>query len=97
MAVCFVIALAAFAVVAQHNHGGPTVAAASFTELPSPPKMTGIGTATIKITTKSADAQKWFDQGLNLLHAFWDMEAYRAFREASRIDPEAADGLVGHL
>lgn len=81
--------LAPLSVIAQHHHGVPSAAAANFSELPSPPKMTGIGTATIKITTKSADAQKWFDQGLNLLHAFWDMEAYRAFREASRIDPEA--------
>ena len=35
-------------------------------------------------------AQKFFDQGLNLLHAFWDTEAYRAFREAARLDPDAA-------
>jgi tetratricopeptide (TPR) repeat protein len=89
IAVGLIAALAPFVVIAQHHHGGPTAAAANFSELPPPPKMTGIGTATIKITTRSADAQKWFDQGLNLLHAFWDMEAYRAFREASRIDPDA--------
>ncbi len=52
--------------------------------------MNGIGTASIRITTKSPEAQKYFDQGLNLLHAFWDMEAYRAFREAARIDPNCA-------
>jgi len=89
LAAGLVVAVSPFAAVAQHHHGGPTAAATNFAELPAPPKMTGIGTATIKITTKSADAQRWFDQGLNLLHAFWDMEAYRAFREASRIDPDA--------
>src|SRR5687768_4498891 len=78
-------------ILGQHNHGaahyGP---APMFSNLPAPPLMKGIGTASIKITTKSAEAQKLFDQGLNLMHAFWDMEAYRAFREATRIDPDCA-------
>lgn len=76
---------------AQHNHGptdyGP---APTFSDLPAPPLMKGIGTATIKITTRSPEAQRFFDQGLNLLHAFWDMEAYRAFREATRFDANCA-------
>ncbi len=57
--------------------------------------MTGIGTGAIRITTKSADAQAWFDQGLNLMHAFWDMEAYRAFREAAKADPTCAMAYWG--
>jgi tetratricopeptide (TPR) repeat protein len=57
--------------------------------LPAPPAMTGIGTSHLRITTKSASAQRFFDQGLNLLHAFWDTEAYRAFKEAARLDPDA--------
>ena len=77
-------------VVAQHHHGPQSYSpATNFTNLPAPPLMKGIGTASIKITTKSPEAQKFFDQGLNLMHAFWDMEAFRAFREASRIDPSA--------
>lgn len=52
--------------------------------------MHGIGTAHLKITTGAPPAQRFFDQGLNLLHAFWDTEAYRAFREAARLDPDAA-------
>ena len=81
----------AVASIAQHNHTQPQYGPApSFSILPSPPLMKGIGTASIKITTKSPNAQRFFDQGLNLLHAFWDMEAYRAFREASRIDPDCA-------
>lgn len=76
---------------AQHNHAQPQYGPApSFSSLPSPPLMKGIGTASIKIATKSFVAQRYFDQGLNLLHAFWDMEAYRAFREAARIDPDCA-------
>src|SRR5687768_95623 len=82
-----------FGTVGQHHHGN--VPATNFANLPSPPRMTGIGTATIKLTTRSADAQKWFDQGLNLMHAFWDMEAYRAFREAAKTDPNYAMAYWG--
>ena len=60
------------------------------TEMGSPPHMTGIGDAHLKITTKSPKAQAYFDQGLNLMHCFWDFEAYRAFKEAARLDPDAA-------
>lgn len=74
----------------QHNHAGHDAPATNFSYLPTPPRLTGIGSASIKITTKSADAQAWFNQGLNLMHAFWDMEAYRAFREAARLDPDCA-------
>ena len=78
---------------AQHNHS--YAPATSFANLPAPPLMKGIGTASIKITTKSPDAQKYFNQGLNLLHAFWDMEAYRSFREAVRLDPNCAMAYWG--
>lgn len=82
--------LLAASVLAQHDHGSGGARASNFSALPPPPRMSGIGTATIKITTSSPEAQKWFDQGLNLMHAFWDMEAYRAFREAARVDPNSA-------
>lgn len=76
---------------AQHHHQGEEYAPAfDVSSLPAPPLMTGIGTANIKITTKSELAQKYFNQGLNLLHAFWDVESYRAFREAARNDENCA-------
>lgn len=86
-----ILALAFATVVSgQHDHGSQSYGAATnFANLPAPPLMKNIGTATIKITTKDVKAQAYFDQGLNTLHAFWDMEAYRAFREATRIDPSA--------
>ena len=40
-------------------------------KLPPPQKLTGIGNAHIRITA-TPEAQMWFDQGLNLLHDFWD-------------------------
>jgi tetratricopeptide (TPR) repeat protein len=42
------------------------------------------------ITTKSAAAQRYFDQGLALLYAFNHDEAIRAFEAAARLDPDAA-------
>jgi peroxiredoxin len=50
----------------------------------------GIGHTHFPITTKSPEAQKWFDQGHTLLHSFWDTEAERAFRWCLKLDPENA-------
>jgi Flp pilus assembly protein TadD len=57
--------------------------------------MQGIGDADLKITTQSEQAQAYFNQGLRLLHCFWDFEAYRAFKEAARLDPSAAMAYWG--
>jgi tetratricopeptide (TPR) repeat protein len=68
-----------------------------FRDLPSPPLMPGLGDASMKITTKSGPAQEYFNQGLRLLHCFWDFEAYRAFKEAARQDPDAAMAYWGEF
>jgi tetratricopeptide (TPR) repeat protein len=57
--------------------------------LPPPQKLTGIGNAHIRITA-TPEAQMWFDQGLNLLHDFWDYESLRAFEQSIRVDPRCA-------
>src|SRR5580658_6379217 len=66
-------------------------------DLPPPPLMQGIGDASLKITTKSDAAQQYFNQGLRLLHCFWDFEAYRAFKEAASQDPDAAMAYWGEF
>lgn len=72
-------------------HGaGATGAPIPPEELPAPVKMTGIGNSSMKIKTASPEAQAWFNQGLNLLHDFWDYEAARAFEQAVRTDPKCA-------
>ena len=58
-------------------------------KLPPPQKLTGIGNAHIRITA-TPEAQVWFDQGLNLLHDFWDYESLRAFEQSIRVDPQCA-------
>jgi hypothetical protein len=57
--------------------------------LPAPKLMNGIGKSEMKIETKSEKTQQYFNQGLSLLHCFWDFEAYRAFKEAIRNDSGA--------
>jgi Flp pilus assembly protein TadD len=57
--------------------------------LPVPEKMTGIGNSRLTITA-TPEAQAWFNQGLNLLHDFWDYESERAFQQGIRVDPHCA-------
>lgn len=50
----------------------------------------GMGTAHLKITTSSEEAQSFFDQGLAQMHSFWAREAERSFLQAAALDPKAA-------
>ena len=78
--------------MAQMNMSGHTMETRDETppgELPVPRKMTGIGNAHMQITAVP-EAQMWFDQGLNLLHDFWDYESARAFEQSVRVDPQCA-------
>ena len=40
------------------------------------------------ISTKNADAQKFFTQGIGQLHGFWYYESERSFRQAAALDPD---------
>jgi tetratricopeptide (TPR) repeat protein len=51
--------------------------------------MTGQGDIHFAITTKSPEAQKFFDQGVAQMHSFWAFEAERSFRQAAELDPAA--------
>ena len=57
--------------------------------LGKPALWSGIGDSSLPITTRSPEAQRYFDQGLNLMHGYWSFEARRAFQQAIRLDPEA--------
>jgi tetratricopeptide (TPR) repeat protein len=52
--------------------------------------MEGYGKVHMPITTKSAEAQAFFDQGLALMHSFWFYEADRSFERAAQLDPDCA-------
>jgi tetratricopeptide (TPR) repeat protein len=50
----------------------------------------GLGSYTRKITTDSPLAQRYFNQGLALLHGFNHAAAIRSFQQAAEADPECA-------
>jgi tetratricopeptide (TPR) repeat protein len=58
-------------------------------KLPPPVRIAGIGNAHLEITA-APEAQIWFDQGLNLLHDYWDYESARAFEQGVRVDHQCA-------
>src|SRR5260370_22310953 len=74
---------------AGHDMGMPMKEIPPPERLPAPVKMTGIGNSHLAITA-TPEAQAWFDQGLNLLHDFWDYESERAFEQAIRVEPKCA-------
>src|SRR5262245_47180406 len=84
---------------ASHSGGGgASVARASASASKSAAAQTaegarlyeGFGNYTRTITTSSADAQRWFNQGIQLLYGFNHDEAIRSFRAAAAEDPKAA-------
>ena len=62
---------------------------------PDEPLFEGLGPHTRAVTTKSEEAQRYFDQGLAFLFAFNHDEAIRSFRRASRCDPDCAMAYWG--
>lgn len=56
----------------------------------TPRRFEGLGTHTRPISTKSVEAQAWFDQGLAFAYGFNHDEAIRSFTRAAELDPAAA-------
>jgi tetratricopeptide (TPR) repeat protein len=50
----------------------------------------GMGKSELKITTGSAEAQAYFNQGLAWMYAFNHDEAIRSFKQAAELDPDCA-------
>ena len=59
------------------------------------PLYDGLGSYSRKITTNSAEAQRYFDQGLGFLHGFNHRAAIRAFQQAAEFDSKCAMGHWG--
>ena len=75
-------------VVAQMHHAAP---AASGTVALEP----GLGPMHHPVTTADAEAQRYFDQGLNLLYGFNHDEALKSFQQAAKLDPNLAMAYWG--
>ena len=54
-----------------------------------------LGSYARKITTRSADAQIWFDRGLNWIYGFNHGEAIACFQKALASDPDCAMAYWG--
>jgi len=55
----------------------------------------GIGNSHEAVTTRSPEAQAFYDQGLNYLESYVWIEASRSFGQALRLDPELAMAYLG--
>jgi tetratricopeptide (TPR) repeat protein len=91
-----ILAAPAAAQSPTHQHYVATPAAAQ----PGPggilaPRLQKLGVHTFKVTTRSARAQQFINQGLNLTYGFNHAEAGRAFAEAARLDPTCAMAYWG--
>src|SRR5882672_165530 len=64
--------------------------AAPGTGVADQPLIAGLGARSFKVTTKSKQAQEYFDQGLRLAWNFNHAEAQRAFKKAQLLDPFCA-------
>jgi tetratricopeptide (TPR) repeat protein len=62
---------------------------------PVAPRLQNLGVHIFKVTTKSARAQLFINQGVNLAYGFNHAEAARAFAEAARLDPNCAMAYWG--
>jgi tetratricopeptide (TPR) repeat protein len=59
------------------------------------PVLDGLGSLHHPVTTRSAEAQRYFNQGLNLLFAFNHQEAIRSFQSAALLDSDCAMAYWG--
>jgi tetratricopeptide (TPR) repeat protein len=87
-ALLFALLLACGAVQAQHEqhstgHKGEAALVA------------GMGTMHHPVSTRNAEAQKFFDQGLSFVYAFNHDEAVRSFKRAADLDPDLAMAYWG--
>jgi len=81
-AILFILMICVTSAIAQHQHENKSTIA--------PELHPGLGKYHHPITTKSTEAQAYFDQGLTLLYGFNHDEAARYFRRAAQLDPQAA-------
>lgn len=97
---------AAFASIRADDEAGKSAADAKeghsfhgevFNEGPRQAAVLIPGTAGLEfaVTTKSPEAQQFFNQGIGQLHGFWYFESERSFRQVAAIDPDCAMAYWG--
>jgi tetratricopeptide (TPR) repeat protein len=79
----------------QTKHVGHSHAAAAPSEQRPATLVTGLGDLHHPVSTKSPQAQQFFDQGLRFIYAFNHDEAERSFRRATELDTKLAIAYWG--
>lgn len=89
--------LSAVVLRADHPVPGHSLNGESFNEGPRQTAVLMGGTGAVKfpVSTKNAEAQKFFEQGVGQLHGFWYFESERSFRTAAALDPNCAMAYWG--
>ena len=81
---------------AKDHEARPVSEGATATDVAAGPRLfENLGRWRRTVTTRSPEAQRWFDQGLALTFGFNHDEAIRSYREAARIDPSCAMAFWG--
>jgi tetratricopeptide (TPR) repeat protein len=75
---------------AQESHLDAPGEIPKYVKDPIPLFTTGLGPFHRPISSKSKEAQAFFDQGFQMMYAFARLDAVRSFREAWKRDPECA-------
>jgi len=75
---------------AQESHLDTPGEIPKYVREPIPLYTAGLGPFHRPISSKNAEAQKFFDQGFQMMYAFARIDAIRSFRESWKRDPECA-------
>jgi len=81
--------------LAQHDHATPKPRLTVADWADGARLFDGLGDFTRKVTTRSPEAQRYFDQGLRFVWAFNHDEATRSFARAATLDPKCASCFWG--
>ena len=96
LAAALLIALGSSTASAQHEHGATVAGRIPLEILVRPVGIkSGIGKVSHPASTKSAEAQAFYEQGLACLHSYQWLEAARSFNQAIGIDHDLAVAWVG--
>jgi tetratricopeptide (TPR) repeat protein len=84
---------------AQHRHNASAGDGSQFSpcrrQYAPATLLSGLGNLSHPVSTKNADAQRFFNQGLTLVYGFNHEEAARSFRRAAELDPTLAMAYWG--
>jgi tetratricopeptide (TPR) repeat protein len=83
---------------AQHGHSSSANGTENTPTVEKKPAVwldDGLGTIDHPVTTKSAEAQKYFNQGLAYMYAFNHAEGINSFKHAAELDPNMAMAFWG--